>query len=94
MDFTKAIMAKHAKEVEEYDKLILSRVNDPLWIKANNLYNRDGFVSDNISVVMPFKLNNAAIIFAEIKTRFTARGWRVLIGTPIHGTDIEITLGK
>lgn len=94
MDFTKAIMAKHSKEVEEYDKLILSRVNDPQWVRANNSFNRVGFVSNNISVTMPFVLKDAAIIFAEIKTRFTERGWRVLISTATHGTNIEITLGK
>ncbi len=94
MDFSKAILAKYKVEVDDCEKQIETCLNDPEWMRLNNKYNRDGFVSKNIAVTFKFvlKCDAAVVISLEIKRRFIEKGWTVI--TDAKTDMFRIVLGK
>lgn len=87
MDFTKAILNVHFVDVERVTKEINAKLNDTEWRKANNRYLRGNATGQSSTVeayYFDYEIDNAIIIFAEIKKRLEIQKWRVLVLH--HGT--------
>lgn len=96
MDFSKAIMKNHSKEVEKLDSEISRCVNDPYWIKQNNQYKYGDATTQGstIHVQFTYTIDNALMVFAELKKRYEERGWRVTVSSKDQTGAFNISLFK
>ncbi len=83
MDFSKAIMNVHNVDIDRVEKELDIKLNDKTWREANNRYAYDRSIpiqsSDTQAYFIDYDIPNAIFIFAEIKKRFEAKGWRVMV---------------
>lgn len=83
MDFSKAIMNVHNVGVDRVEKELNVKLNDKAWRDANNRYAYDQSTPmrglDTEAYFIDYDMPNAIFIFAEIKKRLEAKGWRVMV---------------
>ena len=78
MDFSKALYKVHGTEVNNFYNDLKAKLSDPNWVAQNNVYLKDGFKSNNVSITVEMKTPNAIFIASELKKRFDSEGWRLL----------------
>lgn len=92
MDFSKALNKAHGAEVTDLYNQLKAKLSNPNWVTENNIYLKDGFKSNSISITVELESRNAIFIASELKQRFDSEGWRVL--TYADDTKMRLTFNK
>jgi len=92
MDFSKALNKAHGTEVTDFYNQLKAKLSNPNWVAENNIYLKDGFKSNNVSIVVELESRNAIFIASELKQRFDSEGWRVL--TYADDSKMRLTFNK